>query len=801
MGFSNRAISGIGLKGLCRSCMMPLPFGQRAASRLGFVSDRGRLMRLVHRTGLVLGMMTSLMGATSALAQGTIRQIVIQGAQRVETETIKSYMSISEGDPYDSGRVDQSLKALFNTGLFADVSIRQNGDAVLVEVVENPIINRIAFEGNKHIKDEELQQEVQLRPRTVYTRTKVQSDVRRILEVYRRSGRFAATVDPKIIQQEQNRVDLVFEVSEGETTFVKRINFVGNQKYGDSSLREALQTKEQRWYRLFSSDDTYDPDRMAYDRELLRRYYMKRGYVDFRVLSAVAELAPDRDGFFMTFTLEEGERYKFGPASVNSSLRNLSGDSLTPLVTSVEGDWYNAEEVENVVQHLTDAVGTKGYAFVDVRPKITRDREKKTVSIVYEVQEGPRVHVDRIEITGNVRTLDKVIRREFKLAEGDAFNTAKLRRSQQRIRDLNFFEKVDVTNVPSETAPDRTVIKVDVQEKSTGELSFGIGWSTIAGPLAEIGVRERNLLGGGQDLRASVSIGERRDQAEVSFTEPYLFDRNMAGGVDLFAISRKLQNESSYDATSAGGALRTGYYISENLRQDLKYTYKEDEVSNVSSDASRFIKEQEGKASLSSIQQTLLWDYRDSRIDPTEGYYIRINNEIAGLGGSQKFLRNNVGVGQFFELDDQVILGLTANAGIISAYDDEKIRITERYYLGGDTLRGFASAGVSPRDKRSSDALGGLWQYYGSAQVKFPLGLPSELGFSGQVFTDFGATGSTENYPRDQINQSNSLRVSAGFGVSWKSPMGPLALDFGFPLKKERFDDTEIFRFNFGTRF
>jgi outer membrane protein insertion porin family len=758
-------------------------------------------MGLLRKTALALGLLAF---AMPALAQdaGRVRQIVVQGTQRVEVETVKSYMAIAEGDPYNADRVDRSLKALFNTGLFADVAIRREGEALVVRLVENPIINRIAYEGNKRVKDEELQQETQLRPRVVYTRTKVQNDVKRMLDLYRRQGRFAATVEPKIIQLEQNRVDLAYEINEGEPTYVKRINFVGNKFYSDSRLREVLSTKEERWYRFLSSDDTYDPDRLTYDRELLRRYYLKHGYADFRVVSGVAELTPDREGFFVTFTVEEGDRYRFGTSEIKASLKDLDPEQLKAHLVSEPGEWYNADQVENIVQSLTDAVGTKGYAFVDVKPQIQRDRENKVVNITYDVQEGPRVYVERIDITGNVRTLDRVIRREFRLIEGDAFNTAKLRRSRQRIKDLAFFEKVEVNNIPSESAPDKTVIKVDVAERSTGELMFGVGWSTQAGPLIEASLRERNLLGKGQDVKVSGSLGTRRNAAEFSFTEPYFLDRQLSAGFDVFAITRKMQRESSYDSNTTGFALRTGYHIHEHLRQDIKYMLKRDQVENIKSTASTYIREQEGSSVTSSVQQTLLWDYRDSRIEPTEGYYIRLNNELAGLGGTQQFLRNNLGGGKFFPIDEGVVFSLTGSGGFMTGWGSDKIRITERYYLGGETLRGFESMGVSPRDSGSHDALGGLWQYYGSAQLKFPLGLPQELGFAGQVFTDFGSIGETETYAnKSNIQQASSIRASVGAGVSWKSPMGPVAVDLAVPVMKESFDKDELFRFSFGTRF
>ena len=760
-------------------------------------------MSVLGRTALMTA--AAVVAALPAAAQQAprITKIIVQGTQRIEVSTVKSYMTIAEGDPYDADRVDRSLKALFNTGLFADVTIRQEADTLVVRVVENPIINRLAFEGNKRLKEEQLQTEVQLRPRVVFTRTKVQSDVKRILDLYRREGRFAATVEPKIIQLAQNRVDLVFEINEGPATYVKKINFVGSHYYDQAQLRDILLTKEERWYRFLSSDDTYDPDRVTYDRELLRRFYLKHGFADFRVTSAVAELTPDRTGFFITYTVEEGERYKFGTSDVKVTLKDVKPDDLRPVIISQPGSWYNGDEVENTVQHLTDALGSRGYAFVDVRPEVKRNRDAKTVDILYDVKDGPRVYVDRIDITGNVRTLDKVIRREFTLVEGDAFNSAKLRRSQQRIKDLNFFEKADVTNVPSETAPDRTVIKVNVEEKSTGELSFGIGWSSSSGPLAEVSLHERNLLGRGQDFVVSGSVGTKMTNINTSFTEPYFLDRRLVAGVDAFAVQRKLQTEGGYDSSTVGGALRAGYQITENLSQAWKYTLKQDTVKNVQSGASIYIVQQEGSAVLSSIQQTLFYDRRDSRVEPTEGYYLRMNNEYAGLGGDENFIRDNVGAGEYFSLGEQIILSITGNAGMINSINNKSIRITERYFLGGDSLRGFANMGISPRDYSTDSALGGLWDYSGSTQVKFPLGLPEEFGIGGRTFVDYGGVGNTDNHniTPGTIEQSADPRVAVGVGVSWKSPMGPVAVDLAVPVKKESFDKTQFFHFNFGTRF
>jgi outer membrane protein insertion porin family len=756
------------------------------------------------RRSTVLAAVILAIVASSALAQdaGRVRQIVVQGTQRIEVETVKSYMALAEGDPFDAERLDRSLKTLFNTGLFSDVTIRQEGDSLVVRVVENPIINRLAFEGAKRIKEEQLQSEVQLRPRVVYTRTKVLADVKRILDLYKREGRFAATVDPKIIQLPQNRVDLVFEINEGPPTYVKRINFVGNHFYSEDNLREVMLTKEERWYRFLTSDDTYDPDRLAYDRELLRRYYLKHGFADFKVTSAVAELTPDREGFFITITLDEGERYQVGVSDIKSTLKDVKLDELRKVVTAEPGDWYNGDEVENVVQKLTDKLGTQGFAFVDVRPEVKRNREELTVDVVYNIQEGPRVFVDRIDIGGNVRTLDKVIRREFTLVEGDAFNSAKLRRSKERVNELNFFQKVDVVNVPSDVAPDRTVIKVDVVEKSTGELSFGVGWSSMGGPLAEASIRERNLLGRGQELGLTGGLGTQQTNLQLSFTEPYFLDRRLTAGFDIFDIDHKLQETAGYNSNSLGLSLRTGYLLTENVSQSWRYMLKRDEVKDVASGASVFIKEQEGVSVLSSIQHAIFYDRRDSRIDPTEGYLLRMSNEFTGLGGDQMFLRNSAGAVNFYPLAEQVIFSLSGNVGVITSLNNRAVRVTERYFLGGNTLRGFANFGVSPRDHATGSPLGGLWQYFGSGVISFPLGLPSEFGVGGRIFTDYGAVGPTDKTASvTNIDQASGPRITAGMGVTWKSPMGPVAMDIAYPLKKEPVDKTQIFHFSFGTRF
>ncbi len=674
--------------------------------------------------------------AAQVPAGGIIQAIRIEGTQRVEPETVKSYLLVQPGDPFDAGRIDRSLKALFATGLFTDVTLRREGDTLVVRVVENPVINRVAFEGNHRLTDETLNSEIQLRPRSVYTRDKVQSDVKRILDLYRRNGHFAATVDPKVIPLAQNRVDLVFEIDEGAATGIRSINFIGNNAFSANRLREVVSTKETRWYRFLSTADTYDPDRLTYDRDLLRKFYLSQGYADFRIVSAVAELAPSRNGFLITFSVDEGARYKFGKVAITNTLKTVTANSLRPLLKTKEGDWYNADAVEGSITALTDGLGNLGYAFVDVEPLVRRDASKRTIDVNYVIKEGPRVYVERINITGNVRTLDSVIRREFRLVEGDAFNSSKLHRSEQNIKNLDFFSKVNITNVPG-SAPDKTIINVDLQEKSTGDFSVGVGYSTADGPLADIGVHERNLLGRGDDLRLDTVVAVRDESIDLSFTEPYFMGRNLAAGYDLFATNQDNTAFAGFSQFSVGGTLRAGYQISEPLRQTWHYTLRQDRIYNVASTSSVYIQQEVGVRNTSSVGQVMLYDRRDNILDPTSGYYYSVGTDVAGLGGNVDYFRVEVTGGVYYPFSPDYVLSFTGQEGRIFGLG-QSVRIEDRFFVGGDNLRGFQTGGIGPRDAITHDALGGETYYVGSLSLTYPLGLPQELGMKGRVWSDFG---------------------------------------------------------------
>jgi len=757
---------------------------------------------------------------------GAITAVQVEGNQRIEVGTIRSYMLVQPGDGFDPDRIDRSLKTLYATGLFQDVTIRRNGSALVVKVVENPIVNRIAFEGNRKLTDDQLRTELQLRARAVYTPQLAQADRQRILDRYAKGGRFAATVEPKIIRLDQNRVDVVFEVNEGETTLVSRIAIVGNHAFSENRLREVINSREQAFYRILSSSDQYDPEKINFDKELLRRFYLKNGYADFEVRDATAELTPDRRAFFVTFTINEGARYTVGKVSVDSKLRNLNGEDLRPLLLVGSGDTYDGDLVERTTQALQDAVQNRGYAFVDVKPRIARDKDKKTVDLVFDITEGPRVYVERIDITGNTRTKDKVIRREFRLAEGDAFNAATIRRSRQRLQDLGYFNGVTVQPSPG-TAPDRAIVTATVDEKATGELTLGGGYSTDSGALLNAGLRERNLIGTGIDAGLNGVLAQRRSQVDLAITDPYFLDRNLVAGFDLFLVRNDNQQIAAYSERRTGGDIRLGYEFNEHLRQAWTYSLVDRNVYNVQPSASLYISNQQGKSLLSQLGTTLALDYRDTRTDPHDGFLLRLGVDVAGLGGTARYVRTKVDGNYFIPLesitgDADWSIALSGSVGYLAQLGREE-KIIDRFFLGGDNLRGFESGGAGPHAqtttfsgpgdtkgiKGSQDSIGGRFLYTASTELRFPLPISADLGLSGRAFVDVGALSQvTQLNPglggvntRTDTTADPTPRVGAGVGVSWKTPFGLINVDLAQAVVKRNGDRTQLFRFGFGTRF
>jgi outer membrane protein insertion porin family len=773
-----------------------------------------RLFPLAASAFLILGISATAEAQQRARAttpaqvspQGVIRGIDVVGNQRIEADTIRSYMLLQPGDAFDADRLDRSLRTLFATGLFRDVRVARQGDRIRVTVEENPIVNRVAFEGNSRVSSDVLAGEVTLRPRAVFTPQQAQADRQRILDLYARRGRFAARVEPKIIQLDQNRIDVVFEVSEGETALVTRVSFVGNAAFSDSRLRDVIATREQAWYRLLSSSDVYDPERLNFDRELLRRYYLRQGYADVQISGATAELAPDNSGFFVTFTIDEGPRYQVGRVEVTSPIRGVDAAQLQSRLSIVAGDWYDGDAVERAVEAMTDSPALAQVPFAEVRPRVSRNREAQTVDIIFEIVEGTRTFVERIDISGNTRTADRVIRREFRLAEGDPFSTAQVRRSRQRIRDLGYFMNVEIQPQPG-SRPDRTVLNTTVVERPTGEVSVGGGFSTDAGFLADFGIRERNFLGSGVDARLQALLAERRQQLDFSVTDPAFLDRNLAAGFDLFYLERDLQEVASYSEERYGFVLRAGYEFNERVRQSWAYSLVNRNIFDVGPDASRFIREQTGETLLSQIGTTVAYDARDSRIEPRSGYVIRLGTDVAGLGGDVSYVRLRGDTAIYVPLervfgDRDFVLVVQAGGGLLEPWGSRDERIIDRFFLGGDNLRGFALAGAGPRDVSSpdQDPLGGRLIWTQTTELRFPLPLPAELGLLGRAFVDVGSLSETPVTGVGVVDDADP-RVGVGVGLSWRTPIGLINIDIAQAVVKKSYDQTQLVRFGFGTRF
>lgn len=744
--------------------------------------------------------------ATHAQAQ-TVSRIVVQGNKRIEAEAVKSYLLIGPGQRYDAARADESFKALYATGLFSDVKLQLQGATLVVTVVENPIINRVAFEGNKKLNDETLKAEVESQSRSVLTRARVQNDTQRILTLYRRVGRYGARVEPKIIELPQNRVDLVFEISEGDKTGISRINFIGNKAFSDSDLASEITTSETGILSWLKSNDVYDPDRLAADQELLRRFYLRNGYADFRVISAVADLDQERNGFFITITVDEGEQYTFGAVNVESSVAALDANLVTNAVQTVEGDTYNLELIDKSLEDLTLEVSRLGYAFAQVRPRGDRNPEAKTISVTYVIEEGPRAYIERINIRGNTRTKDDVIRREFDLVEGDPYNRVMVDRAQRRLNSLGFFKNVEISREPG-SAPDRVVLNVNVEEQPTGQLSIGGGYSTTDGFIGDVSVTERNLLGRGQYVRLAVNLSQRRRDVDFSFTEPYFLDRRVSAGFDVFSRQTDLTDESSFESKKRGGAIRFGFPLSEDVSLTTRYQFSQEEVFSVASTASLAIKDAAGKDNVSLVGYTLRFDTVDNKRSPTNGIYAEFSQDVAGLGGDVNYVRTTAEVRAYHEVYKDVIGIVKLQGGHITGFGGKDVRILDSFFKGGETIRGFDRGGFGPRDATTGDALGGSIFAAATAEVQFPIwGIPKDLGFKGALFADAGtlyesdAKGKIISGTPVQVLDSNSIRSSVGVSLLWDSPLGPLRADFAHVLSKERYDDEQFFRFGAATQF
>ncbi|MEQ1648781.1 MAG: outer membrane protein assembly factor BamA [Hyphomicrobiaceae bacterium] len=772
-----------------------------------------------------------MLAPTSAHAQSAvIRDIRVEGNRRMEAETVRSYMRLNVGDRYDEGKVDESIRALFSTGLFSDVKISPSGSTVVVSVVENPIVNQVAFEGNSEVDKPTLEAEVQLKSRAVFTRAKAQADVQRILDVYRRQGRFAAAVQPKLIELDNGRVNVVFEISEGQATKVKSIQFVGNRAFSDSQLRDIISTTQSGWFDFLKGTNIYDPDRMSLDKELLRQYYLKNGYAEARVVSANAELDRDGSGFFITFVVEEGDLFNFGSITVESKLPAVNTSVLEREIVTTSGKTFNLQQIDKSVEAMTLKVNEQGFAFGRVRPRTDRDAAARAINIVYVVDEGPRVYIERININGNQRTHDYVIRREFKTAEGDAFNPLLVETAKKRITALGFFKSVDIKRRPG-SAPDRVVLDVDLVEQSTGDLSFGAGYSSSEGVIGDVSITERNLLGRGQFLRFGVSGSKTTQNFNIAFTEPRFMGTNIAAGFDLFHKNQQASSTTPYNTTSTGGGLRASFPMSENLWLNTSYTLSRttiDVPDTYFGQTSLAIRQACGLTGAdltnplittcpgdsyitSAAGLGFTYDTRNHQKTPTRGVYLQSGVDVAGLGGDVHYVRLNGEARGYYPINDKFTLVGRVAGGHIAGWNGDDVKLLDLFYRGGETIRGFNRLGYGPRDIGSvnQDALGGTTHWVATAELRFPLPfLPDELGMSGAVFADAGSlfglpanVKSLNGTGNVVIVDDSSIRSSIGLGLLWNSPLGPLRLDYAKAMTKNDNDKLQSFRFGAQTKF
>jgi len=746
------------------------------------------------------------LGAISAEAASAGRVTVV-GNTRVEPETIAAYIKGTPGRPLSAAEIDESIKALFATGMFSDVQVSQSGGQVIVKVVENPVIARVAFEGNDVQSDEVLKSVVELQPRSVLTQGKVESDTQRILELYRRSGRYDATVEPKQVDLGKGRVDLIFQINEGPRTEVSKITFVGNNAFSNSRLSNVISTKESGLFGWFKTSDNYSPEKLNADQEALRRFYFNHGYADFRIVSATADFDRQQNSFFLTFTVDEGERYKYGDIKVETTLSDVNPEDLKALALTRAGNTYSASEVDKSLEAITTAVAAKGYAFVQVRPRGDRDYANRTIAVTYFVDEGARAYIERINIIGNDRTRDYVIRREFDIGEGDAYNQVLIEKAERKLKNLGYFKTVRIWSEPGSSS-DKVIVNVQVDDKPTGEVSIGAGYSTTNGVLAELSITEKNFLGRGQYVRASVSKGITTDgnsgdsSYELSFTEPYLFDRRLEGGFDIYRRNYSDTDSSvhPFDESNTGGKLRFGIPINDDTTLGVFYEGYQQEISDVHSKYSGLINEEDRFISI--IGTSLTYNTIDDYAFPRNGVYAQIKQEFAGVGGDATFLRTTGRVEYYKELvEDWDMIGhLGAKGGAMFGLDDDLTYI-DQFQVGGSIIRGFDSNGIGPRDPATGYGLGGKYYVAGTAETLFPVPmLPQEYGVWGSLFADAGTLWSSDN-PTSGTDNGLALRASVGAGIVWQSPFGLLRADFAYPVLKEDEDKTQVFRFSGGTRF
>jgi outer membrane protein insertion porin family len=760
----------------------------------------------VNKVIRLIFLASSLFVFSYAVADEKITKIVVHGNQRIQTSTIEEYIGLREGQQFSLESQNDAVKSLYATSLFEDVSINFVNGVLRVDVKETPFVSKVTFTGNSKIKSAILTNEISTVAGESLRKAKLRADVEKIKEMYKRSGRFSVNVNSKIEEQGNNAVKVIFQITEGPKTGVKSIYFAGNANYSNSELRSVIMTKESKWFRFLETNDTYDPDRIEYDKHLLAKFYNSVGFADFNVISVTADLLPTKEGFILTYSVDEGNKYQFENITVNNKLKNVETAEVEKFISQKKGETFNLDAMESIAEKITSYLGSRGYPQVEVYPDIKPNREARIVDVVIVVDQADKIFINKINIEGNLKTEDHVIRRQLKIAEGDIFNRSKIEKGEQNIRNLDYFDKLMLKIAPTDRR-DRYDINIDVEEKSTSSIGLDLGYNTAGGPFGRISFLERNLLGTGKYLNAGIQVGKKSISYYGGVTNPHFLDKDLSLGVNFFRTqdgrgSGFGNGEQNYSKTSTGGKTSIGYDITDDLSHEVEYLLKQDKLSGPSDSASVFIKEQMGKFTTSAIGHSLTYDRTDSRILPKNGYLIVGSQEFAGVGGNTKYLKHELD-GKYFKsfVENKYTLKLSAAAGHIKGVSGKKVRISDRFNLGDASLRGFAPGGIGPRDKKTDEGFGGQKYYTVSSELNFPLGLPQEFNVTGAVFADAGSlwdADSKSSTPEGFYNDK-ALRASVGFGFIWITKIAPIKVYWGFPMKKQKYDEKQTFHIQFST--
>lgn len=763
-----------------------------------------------HKYLLSLVISTAFASTTFATS---MTKVEVSGNTRIAEATINSYLTLKPGNQITEQEINDSVKNLFATGYFSDVNITNNGGVLKVLVVENPMINKIAFEGNKQLVDKDLLTELQMKQRQVFSSQKLQDDINRLRTLYARKGFYEAKITPQMIKVDQNRINLVYEIAEGDEARIGEIKFIGNNSFANSELKSILASQEKKWYRFFSSTDVYDADKTAYDIHLLKKFYQNNGYAAVGISNAITELNPAKDAFLITYIIKEGDVYNIGNINVKSDNKAIDVNQLKEHITLKQEAIFNQAEIDGNVDLLTDFLGEHGFPFseVDVVPHL--DHANKLVNVTFTVSESNRSYVNRIRIFNNTKTLDKVIRREFKIVEGDPYNTSKIKRSEQRLNNLGFFSKVNLTNRRT-SQPDKVDIDVEVEETSTGALNVGVGYNSDSGMLGQVNLSENNFLGKGQYVSLTVGKSKKQSDQQFSFVEPYFMNLPVAAGFDLFNSNTNMKRESSYSLKRYGGGVHFSYDITEYLSHSVRYNLSLERTHGLQANASPFVKADGAlkRVQSSSVGHTFTYDYLNNSMEPSNGYKLSFSQDISGLGGNIHNISHTATARFYYPLVKKYLVSsLRLTGATISSYNKKRLRLSDALYPGQDLIRGFEMGGFGPRDTASAhkDAIGAK----NFAGVSFELRAPLEFiddSVKGILFVDSGLAFGYDDLTAAEkikfgnnstIKNSRKIRVSSGPALEWKSPIGTIGISYAFPLRREKYDEVKRVHLNLGTHF